>query len=101
MARMPTLVISHGSPLLAVDDSAARRFLQDLGPRLPAPAAIVAISAHYGPPATAVTGAEAPETIHDLGGFPSELNLLRYPARGDAQLARGIAERLTAAGVPT
>ena len=28
MARMPTLFISHGSPMLAVVDSAARRFLE-------------------------------------------------------------------------
>ena len=41
MARMPTLFISHGSPLLAVVDSAARRFLKELGPRLPAPTAVV------------------------------------------------------------
>jgi 4,5-DOPA dioxygenase extradiol len=43
MARMPTLFISHGSPMLAVVDSAARRFLVELGPRLPQPTAIIVI----------------------------------------------------------
>ena len=39
---MPAIVVSHGSPLLAITDSAARRFLLELGPRLPLPKAVVA-----------------------------------------------------------
>ena len=100
MARMPTLFISHGSPMLAVADSAARRFLQELGPRLPQPTAIVVLSAHYDTPATEVTAAAWPETIHDFGGFPAELYRLRYPAPGSPDLARDIVARLTAAELP-
>jgi 4,5-DOPA dioxygenase extradiol len=100
MARIPTLFVSHGSPLLAVVDSAARRFLIDLGPRLPAPTSVVVISAHYDTRTTEVTAAAQPETIHDFGGFPDELYRLRYPAPGDPELARDIAARLSAAGVP-
>lgn len=99
MARMPTLFVSHGSPLLAVVDSAARRFLKELGPRLPAPTSVVAVSAHYDTPTTEVTAAAQPETIHDFGGFPDELYRLRYPAPGNPELARDIAGRLNAAGV--
>jgi 4,5-DOPA dioxygenase extradiol len=100
MARVPALFISHGSPLLAVADSAARRFLQDLGPRLPAPTAIVTFSAHYDRPTTEVTAGPRPATIHDFGGFPEELYRLEYPAPGDPQLAREIVARLEAEGVP-
>jgi 4,5-DOPA dioxygenase extradiol len=100
MARMPTLFVSHGSPLLAVVDSAARRFLAQLGPRLPAPTSVIAVSAHYDTPLTEVTAAAQPETIHDFGGFPDELYRLRYPAPGNPELARDIAARLTAADVP-
>jgi 4,5-DOPA dioxygenase extradiol len=99
MARMPTLFVSHGSPLLALVDSAARRFLQELGPRLPTPTAVVVLSAHYDTPTTEVTAAARPETIHDFGGFPPELYRLRYPASGNPELARDIATRLNAAGV--
>ena len=99
MARMPTLFVSHGSPMLALVDSAARRFLKDLGPRLPTSAAIVVLSAHYDAAATEVTAGARPETIHDFGGFPDELYRLRYPAPGDPQLAQDIVARLAAAGL--
>ncbi len=100
MARMPALFISHGSPLLAVADSAARRFLKELGTRLPAPAAVVVVSAHYDAPTTEVTAGARPETIHDFGGFPDELYRLRYPAPGDPELAQDIVARLGAASLP-
>jgi 4,5-DOPA dioxygenase extradiol len=97
---MPTLFISHGSPMLAVIDSAARRFLKDLGTRLPAPAAVVVLSAHHDTPMTEVTAGPRPETIHDFGGFPDELYQLRYPAPGDPERAHDIVSRLAAAGLP-
>ena len=99
MARMPTLFISHGSPMLAVVDSAARRFLAQLGPKLPPPTAVVVVSAHYDTPITQVTAGDRPETIHDFGGFPDELYRLRYPAPGSPGLAREIVGQLEAAGV--
>jgi 4,5-DOPA dioxygenase extradiol len=101
MTRMPTLFISHGSPLLAVVDSAARRFLAELGPRLPVPSAVVVLSAHHDTATTEITAAARPHTIHDFGGFPEELYQLHYPASGSPDLARDIAARLSAAGVPT
>lgn len=97
--NMPTLFISHGSPMLAVVDSAARRFLAALGPKLPRPTAVVVVSAHHDAAPTEITAAEWPETIHDFGGFPAELYELEYRAPGDPQLARAIARQLTASSL--
>jgi len=55
---VPTLFISHGSPMLAVVDSAARRFLAALGPKLPRPTAVVVVSAHHDAVETEITAAE-------------------------------------------
>lgn len=97
--RLPTLFISHGSPMLAIDDSPARRFLQGLGRSLPRPKAIIVFSAHWesvgGP---AVSLAAQPETIHDFGGFPAALFEIQYPAHGAPDAATQAAGLLEQAG---
>jgi 4,5-DOPA dioxygenase extradiol len=37
---------------------------------------------------------DTPRTIHDFGGFPRELYQVKYPARGDLELARRVQELL-------
>lgn len=99
MNHLPALFVSHGSPMLAIEDSPARRFLQDLGRSLPRPRAILVASAHWesmgGP---AVSLAPQPETIHDFGGFPPELFSLGYPAPGAPQLGEKASLMLEQAG---
>lgn len=99
MPRLPTLFISHGSPMLALVDSPARRFLQQLGKSLPRPTAIVVVSAHWesvgGP---SVSLAAQPATIHDFGGFPAALFAIQYPAPGAPQVGEQAATLLEAAG---
>jgi 4,5-DOPA dioxygenase extradiol len=99
MTTLPTLFISHGSPMLAVQDSPARRFLQELGKSLPRPKAIAVVSAHWesvGEPAVSL--AAQPETIHDFGGFPADLFAIEYPAPGAPEVAERVADALQAAG---
>lgn len=97
--RLPTLFLSHGSPMLAVEDSPAGRFLDGLGAQLPRPRAIVVASAHFECERPSVGAAAQPATVHDFGGFPLELYQIRYPAPGAPELAEAIAERLSEAGL--
>lgn len=96
--RLPTLFLSHGSPMLAIEDSPAGRFLDNLGSQLPRPRAIVIASAHFVANQPTLGGSPHPRTIHDFGGFPPELYQLQYPAPGSAELAGRIAGQLEAAG---
>jgi 4,5-DOPA dioxygenase extradiol len=98
---MPTLFLSHGSPMLAIEPSPAHDFLRGLGARLPRPTAVLVISAHYMQRSLAVTSSDAPDTIHDFGGFPQALYELRYAAPGAPELAQRVARLLDDAGLPT
>jgi len=91
VAIMPVLFIGHGSPMNAIEDNAYHESWRELGRRLPKPRAVLCISAHWETRGTYVTGAEAPETIHDFYGFPAALFQVRYPAPGDPALAKRIA----------
>jgi len=96
---LPTLFISHGSPMLAIADSPAHRFLLDLGKTLPRQKAIIVVSAHWGAMGGfAVSLASHPETIHDFGGFPEALFDIQYPAPGTPDTASRAAESLEQAG---
>lgn len=97
---LPVLFVSHGAPTLPLEAaSPARRFLEELGPRLARPTAILCVSAHWEAPSPMVSNAVRPETIHDFYGFPEALYRLRYPAPGAPQFAERVCECLGAAGI--
>jgi 4,5-DOPA dioxygenase extradiol len=88
--RMPVLFVSHGSPMLAIEESRFGRGLDSLGAALPRPRAILSISAHWYVGGSYATASLRPETIHDFGGFPEALSRVQYPAPGDPALARRV-----------
>jgi 4,5-DOPA dioxygenase extradiol len=100
VASFPAVFVSHGSPMLAFEDIAARHFIAGLGRQLGRPRAILCISAHWETVRPTVSAAPAPETIHDFYGFPQELYALRYAAPGAPQLAARVAALLHGAGLP-
>ena len=67
---LPSLFISHGSPMLALEPGASGPALKRLAAELPRPKAIVLVSAHWESPDLRVASHPAPEIWHDFAGFP-------------------------------
>ncbi|MEB0048482.1 MULTISPECIES: class III extradiol ring-cleavage dioxygenase [unclassified Pseudomonas] len=96
----PSLYISHGSPMLALEPGASGPALTSIAAHLPTPKAIVVVSAHWESDELLVSGNPQPQTWHDFGGFPQALFDVQYPAPGDPQLAARIVELLKIEGLP-
>jgi 4,5-DOPA dioxygenase extradiol len=95
---MPVVFISHGSPMVAVENDPYTAALRRLGESLPKPKSILVVSAHWESPAPVRVGLTSrPETIHDFGGFPDDLYELQYPCPGDPRLAGEVVSMLNAA----
>jgi 4,5-DOPA dioxygenase extradiol len=85
--------------MVALEADEYTRALRSWSTRIPRPAAIVVVSAHWQAPRPIRVGTSAaPATIHDFYGFPSELYALRYAPPGAPALAATIVERLREAG---
>ena len=97
----PSLYISHGSPMLALDPGASGTALARIAAELPKPRAIVIVSAHWESDKLLVNANPLPETWHDFGGFPKALFEVQYPAPGEPQLAATVVELLASSGLPS
>jgi 4,5-DOPA dioxygenase extradiol len=98
MQRLPTVFLSHGSPMHALDAGGAGTAWRAIAESLPKPRAALVASAHWETSLPMLTSAERPETIHDFSGFPAALYRLQYPASGEPALAQEATEMLKSAG---
>lgn len=96
----PSLFISHGSPMLALQPGESGPALARLAAEMPRPRAIVMVSAHWESHELLVNGNPQPETWHDFGGFAAELFAVQYPAPGLPDLTHEVVELLAASDLP-
>ncbi len=103
-ALVPTLFVSHGAPLFALEPGetgpALTRWGQGLRAQFPDLRGVVVMSPHWMSRTPQVMTGAQPATWHDFGGFPPALYQLQYPAPGEPALAQEVLSLLQAAGVP-
>jgi 4,5-DOPA dioxygenase extradiol len=101
--RLPSLFISHGSPMIALEPREAGHFLQRLGPAIEArfgkPRAILIASAHSLAREPTLLAAPQHHAVYDFGGFDPRLNQMRYDAPGAPALAKRVHTLLNEAGM--
>jgi len=98
MTRLPTIFLSHGSPMHALDPGGAGEAWRAIAAALPRPRAVLVASAHWETSLPMLTGRDRHDTIHDFSGFPAPLYDLRYDAPGDPVLAEQTTGLLREAG---
>ena len=96
---LPTVFVSHGSPMHAIDAGRAGDVWAELGRTLPRPSAVLIASAHWETELPMLSTTRQPETIHDFGGFPAELYKISYPAPGAPDVAERAIQLLQASGI--
>ncbi len=104
MNTLPSVFVSHGSPMIALEPGAAGAFMQRLGPAIDTtfgrPRAILAISAHTAARAPVLLAGAHHQAVYDFGNFDPRLNQMRYDAPGAPELANQVASLLAQAGRP-
>lgn len=97
---MPSLFISHGSPMNLVLDNRFTQALETLSTQLVLPKAILVVSAHWYADQTAVSIASGItyETLYDFYGFPPSLYELSYESPSNNSLSKHVSDLL--GGIP-
>ena len=90
--RLPALFLSHGAPPL-IDDTLWVAELQAWAGALPAPAAVLVVSAHWeAAPLTIGSTDPRPPLTYDFWGFPDRYYDVTYDAPGAPGLADAVAK---------
>jgi 4,5-DOPA dioxygenase extradiol len=95
--RMPAVYLSHGAPPLA-DDEVWTDQLAAWSAELPAPKAILVVSAHWEDAPLALGAVRTVPLVYDFWGFPERYYQVRYASPGAPELARSVRGLLQTAG---
>ena len=97
MARMPSIFLAHGSPML-LDDLG---WVQELGAwatALPRPSAILMLSAHWEDRPVTLGATRPVPLVYDFYGFPASYYEVQYASPGAPDLATRVRGLLAPAG---
>ena len=100
----PAVFLSHGAPLLLIEEGPAHQFLKELGGRVGIswgkPKAILVLSAHWETETPMVSADPNNTLIYDFFGFPNALYHASYPAPQSPWLVEQTVAALLAADLP-
>ena len=88
--KLPVIFTGHGSPMNAIGTNRARTGWQKMGPALPRPRVIIAVSAHWATQGILVRDSATNPQINDMYGFPEALYRIHYEPAGAPAAARRI-----------
>lgn len=98
------IYFSHGGgPLPVLNDpthKAMNEFMLNLPESIDVPENIIVFSAHWEEEVITVQSGENPDIMYDYYGFPKEAYEIKYPCKGNPQLAFEIAELLGESNIP-
>ncbi len=92
---LPVLFIAHGAPPL-LDDPTWVNELHDWARALPAPKAVLMISAHWEERPLTLGATTAVPLVYDFYGFPERYYQVKYPSPGAPALAARVRDLLSA-----
>jgi 4,5-DOPA dioxygenase extradiol len=96
-ARMPSVFVAHGSPLL-LDDAKWVAELRAWADALPRPQAILAVCAHWVQEPIAVSSVLPVKLVYDFAGFPRKYYEVKYAPPGPHKLRTRVHELLDSDG---
>lgn len=103
MSTLPSIFVSHGSPMLAIDPGSTGPFFERLGRSVDArfgrPRAIVIVSPHTAARRPVLLPSASHHAVHDFSGFPDALYRLRYEPPGSPALGEQVSGLFTDAGI--
>ena len=91
---MTAIFVGHGNPMNAVEDNFFTKSWSEIAKKIPLPAAILVISAHWETRGSRITSSQKQKIIYDFYGFPPELYEVSYEANGSKDLAVEIVDFL-------
>ena len=97
------IYFSHGGgPMPFMGEPSHRAmvsFLENLPGEVEKPSAIIVVSAHWEESIPSVIGYENPPLLYDYYGFPDETYNIKYPVKGDGELAKRLSDIFNSNGL--